>query len=298
MNGKKTPKYLVWWHDSYVTEAKFKNPSKDVTQYLLEGVPGAYVEYILFSTIAQFIQCQKYFHTLENIRPGFYTDIDKNYDVIYNETLHYISSYTDILNSTNDFRMSEFFEDYEIKELLDSNNMKLKDMMFCLQHTRIEDEKRIDLSLDYAFRVLKKAKEEGKFKAMYFLVSGHKNNSSVKNKLKKLYEKLSEEYSIDSLFLVFAEDNKRTNIRFEHYPRIFAKLGGISTYFSETKRVFGSGLLEVFASGIVPITYVDDEARKYFHEYGFEVIPLYDIEDLDSSIVETLNLLENSFLRY
>ena len=64
------------------------------------------------------------------------------------------------------------------------------------------------------------------------------------------FTKLKEEYKTKNLFLIFAEDYyNKTNITFEEYPKIFAKLRGFSTYFSEVEG-FGNNLLEVLASVI------------------------------------------------
>ena len=46
--NKATPKYLLWWHDSHIERKHFTKPSLDVKRYLLEGVPGSFVEFIFY----------------------------------------------------------------------------------------------------------------------------------------------------------------------------------------------------------------------------------------------------------
>ena len=48
LKGNKTPKYILWWHDSHLERKDFLNPPKDVENYILQEVPGPFVEYILF----------------------------------------------------------------------------------------------------------------------------------------------------------------------------------------------------------------------------------------------------------
>ena len=74
-------------------------------------------------------------------------------------------------------------------------------------------------------------RKRGYYKALYFLVSGHSADNTRRN-LIKLNRRLREKYKIKKLFLVFAEDYyNKTDITFEEYPKIFAKLSGIATYF-------------------------------------------------------------------
>jgi hypothetical protein len=129
-------------------------------------------------------------------------------------------------------------------------------------------------------------------KALYFLVSGHRADRS-KFKLIKLHKQLCKEYKIKNFFLVFAEDfDGKTDIKFEEYPVIFAKLGGFSTYFSEIEG-FGNNLLEVMASGLVPIVHTYPVFVKDIAIQGFKMIALSKFEVDKKSIQETLEVLRN-----
>ncbi|HHE36838.1 MAG TPA: hypothetical protein ENL16_03420, partial [Candidatus Woesearchaeota archaeon] len=37
LEGKRTPKYILWWHDSHLERPRFRNPSDEARKYLLEG---------------------------------------------------------------------------------------------------------------------------------------------------------------------------------------------------------------------------------------------------------------------
>lgn len=295
--GLRTPKYLVWWHDSHLERPKFEHPAPDVKRYLLEGVPGMYVEYILFINTLQFTQSQKYFKDLDKIKKGYYEEMHLNHDVIYNTTDTFIESFSDLRSEKDTERVEQFIEDFKIRETLKESNQTLKDALFCLQHTRIVQRKRIDFALKYCFELLKKAKENKSFKSLYFFVSGHKHSTdTTKNKLKRLHKKLSEEYKTTDLFLIFAEDNKKTKIKFEEYPRLFAKLGGFSTYFSEIEG-FGNNLLEVLASGLIPVVYTYPVFVKDIAKYKFKVIAMSEFEIEDKYLNENIEILTNQHKR-
>ena len=83
-SGKKVTKYILWWHDSHLERDRYLNPSRDIRNYLLEGVPGKYVEYIIFINKLQFEQAQQYIKEIDSRNPGTYEKLLKNHVVIYN----------------------------------------------------------------------------------------------------------------------------------------------------------------------------------------------------------------------
>lgn len=292
--GEKTPKYILWWHDSHLEREIFQHAAPDVYQYLLHGVPGSFVEYIIFINNLQFKDAEKYFKDLDKLSPGFFDAIYKCHTIIYNTTDTFIDSYDDIESDLMKDRIEVFFDGFGIRELLKKSGVDLSETMFCLQHTRIVERKRIDFALKFCFELLNKKIKTGKHtRALYFLVSGHKADGT-KNNLKKLHKKLSKEYKINTLFLIFAEDyDKKTNIKFEEYPIIFAKLRGFSTYFSETEG-FGNNLLEVLASGLIPIVYTYPVFVNDIAKYKFKVIALDKFEINEKVINQTLEIIKNN----
>jgi mannosylglucosylglycerate synthase len=291
-SGLKTPKYLLWWHDSHLERPRFNKPAIDVGRYLFEGVPGLYVEYILFINSMQFIDAQKYMLELDKIRPGFFNNINKYHDVIYNTTDTFIESYDDLALEKVDDHIEQFISEFKVRDLLERKGRTLKDVFFCLQHTRIVERKRIDFALKYCFELLKQAKKKKKFNLLYFFVSGHRHSTSTtKRRLKLLYNKLSKEYNTEDVILVF-NDEFKSNIQFEEFPRIFAKLGGFSTYFSEIEG-FGNNLLEVMASGLIPVIYTYPVFLKDIAKYKFKCIALDKFEIQHKDINKTLDIVTN-----
>lgn len=130
---------------------------------------------------------------------------------------------------------------------------------------------------------------------MYFFISGHTGQKSrqTRSALKRLNNKLAKKYGIDTFFLVFAEDYPNTKITFEEYPKIFAKLGGITTYFSEIEG-FGNNLLEVLASGLVPIVYTYPVFKQDIAKFKFKVIALDKFEIDNESIKKTIDIIKNT----
>jgi len=90
---------------------------------------------------------------------------------------------------------------------------------------------------------------------------------------------------------VFAEDfDGKTDIKFEEYPIIFAKLRGFATYFSEIEG-FGNNLLEVLASGLIPVVYTYPVFVNDIAKQKFKVIALDKFEIEQEAINKTINIL-------
>ena len=110
---RKTPKYILWWHDSHLERAHFKNPSADVKCYLLEGVPGRFVEHMIFINRLQFSDAKNYFLKIDKRYPGFYNDISFNNCVANNTTDVFVKSFQDIGNSENNVKTKDFMKDFD-----------------------------------------------------------------------------------------------------------------------------------------------------------------------------------------
>jgi len=291
---RKTPKYILWWHDSHLERKMFSNPSSDVEEYLLEGVPGCSAEYIIFINKLQFKTAKDYFLKLDKRKKGYYEKIAMNNNVVHNTSGIYLGSFKELESSKFNNKLKQFIQDFKIKELFNEKDLKLNEALFCLQHTRIVKRKRIDFALKYCYKLLDELKKDQKYKALYFLVSGQSGGlDGNKKKLIKLNKKLAKKYKRPNFFLVFAEDyENKTHILFEEYPKIFAKLKGFSTYFSEVEG-FGNNLLEVLASGLIPVIYKYPVFKSDVENYHFQVVALDKFEVDEKSIDETIEVLEN-----
>ena len=294
--GKKTPKYILWWHDSHLERKDFLSPAREVENYLLQGVPGHFVEYVIFINSLQFKDAKKYFKKLDERNPGFYKNVRLNHDVVFNTTETFIDSFKDLESGTFDNRVEEFMNDFKVKEFLKKKKVSLGNVLFCLQHTRMVPRKRIDFALKYIYELLKELKKKGYYRAIYFLVSGH-DVANTKKSLIKLNRQLKKEYGLDKVFLVFAEDYyDKTEITFEEYPKIFAKLGGISTYFSDVEG-FGNNLLEVLASGLIPAVYIYPVYKKDIAKYKFKIIDFAEFKVDEDKIADTISVIRNKTKR-
>lgn len=288
--GEKTPKYILWWHDSHLERESFVNPAKDVKKYILQGVPGGFVDYILFISSLQFGIAKGFFKELNKIHPGFYNRMKKNHCTVFNTGEAFIERFSD-LNSNGIKRLkNKFIKDFKITSLLEKNDLQLTDLLFVLQPTRIVQRKRIDFALEYCYELLKELKEKNVSKALYFLISGH-SADKTKEKLVILNEKLRKKYGIKNFFLVFAEDVK-TNLGFLEYPRVFANLKGIATYFSDVEG-FGNNLLEVLGSGLVPIVYTYPVFKKDIERFNFKLIKFNKFELDKKKIKKSVDLIRN-----
>ncbi len=288
--AEKTPKYILWWHDSHLERESFDNPAKDVKEYVFQGVPGSFVEYILFISSLQFGIAKNFFKELDKIHPGFYKRMKKNHCTVFNTSEAFIEKISDLNSGEVNGLADKFLKDFDINSLLKKNNFQLSNLLFVLQPTRLVQRKRIDFALKYCYELLKNLKEKNIRKAIYFLVSGH-SADNTKEKLKLLNKELGEKYGIKDFFLVFAEDVK-TDLRFLEYPRIFAKLGGIATYFSDVEG-FGNNLLEVLSSGLVPVVYTYSVFKKDIDKFNFKLIKFKKFELDKKNIKKSVNLIGN-----
>ncbi len=294
--GKKTPKYILWWHDSHLERKSFQNPANDIEQYLLEGVPGKYVEYIIFINSLQIERAKKYFTRLDKIKPDFSKQISLNKNVVYNTTDTFIKSFNDLKSRDFNGKVKQFIKDFKVKELLKKHRLRFPEVLFCLQHTRILDRKRIDFALRYCYELIYKLKRKKDVRAIYFLVSGQRDSVErrIKRKLMKLNQRLSKTYPECRVFLVFAEDYfDKTTLVFEDYPKVFAKLKGFSTFFSEVEG-FGNNLLEVLASGLIPVIYKYPVFKKDIEKYRLNMVTLDKYEIDEQALSKTIEVVTNT----
>ena len=295
---KKTPKYILWWHDSHLERKRYQNPLPSVEKYLIEGVPGIYVDYFIFINGLQFKEANNYFLELNEINPGFYKKSLKNHTRIYNTATTPINKLEDLEINGKTKRVKTFLKDYKIKNFISENKLKLNEIQFCLQHTRIVPRKKIDFALKYSYKLFSQLQKEKKKKTFIFIISGTSGDEkgNYKKQLIKLNKKLSQEYKTNNFKLIFAEKKKKTNISFEEFPLIVAQLGGISTYFSEVEG-FGNNLLEVLAAGLIPIIYTYPVFIKDIKKFKFKTINLEEFKITKEKIKETIKIIDNEKLR-
>jgi len=296
---KKVPKHIIWWHDSHLERERFKEPAPDIKRLLLEGVPGRYVDYIVFINSNQFKRAENYFMELNELREGYYERMLNNYGVIYNTTKTFIESFED-LEKEDDERNSKivkFLECFGISDFMEEKSLDVNDVLFVLQHTRIVGRKRIDFALKYCYALQKKLKEEGVKKALVLFVSGRSGDEllNYKRHLLKVDEDLKRKYPDNEVFFIFAE-NFKTSFKFGDFPLIFSWLKGMATYFSEVEG-FGNNLLEVLAAGLIPVVYTYEVFVTDIYKKKFSLISVNDFKVTDDTLEKNVDLIKNNVKR-
>ena len=294
--GLFAPRYILWWHDSHLERDSFSEPSQDIKKYLIEGLPGPNVDYILFINSLQWDNAKDFFREVDKKYPGFYERIERNHDFVFNTTNTFIRSFQDLENHKFGKLVHSFFRDYDIYDLLGKKGFFVEDVLFCLQPTRIVHRKRIDFALKFCYSLLRRIKEKGQYKAIYFLISGY-DPIGMKDELIELDKKLKKKFKEENVFLIFAEDYVgMTNLNFLDYPKVFAQLNGIATYFSDVEG-FGNNLLEVLASGLPPVIYEYPVYKKDISKSKLKLIS-FDKFKIDNKRLErVVSLLKNKTMR-
>lgn len=262
--GLKTPKYLLWWHDSHFERKRFENPNPVIKSFL-RYLPGPHVDGIVFINTVQ-PQIGKTY--LEEMRIGSVDQyLRENTCVIPNtcdvpwkwsekkEQGELVTPPLDPYNKT-------FYKDIGLIEQIEAKGFKEEELVILLQHTRVVERKRIDIAIDFAIELEKKFRQQDKKRCIVLLVSGHSGDEhdTCRSDLEKHHAKRCEEdeYSSRNTLLLFGESHILSNrevivnkkyYAFSDIPAIVAHSGGMGTYFSEVEG-FGNNLLEMMAFGL------------------------------------------------
>lgn len=294
--GKKAPYHIVWWHDSHLEREVFLKPSKIMKNYLIEGICGPNVDYIFFINGGQYKTALKYFREVDRKYSGFLSKVEKNHLIVYNTSELFIRRFSDLEKGGVGKRCLEFICDFNVVGSLKSRGLNFSETLFCLQGTRMVDRKRIDFALRYLYKLLQESRSRGMYDSIYFLISGH-DVDGCRKKLEKLNRELAKKYKEDKFVLVFAEDYyNKTKLDFSDYPQIFARLGGVGTYFSELEG-FGNNLLEYVASGLPCLVYEYPVFKSDIKNFGFDLISLNKFVVTKESIDSIAWILKDRKLR-
>ncbi|MCF7799306.1 glycosyltransferase [Candidatus Woesearchaeota archaeon] len=294
LSGNKTPKYILWWHDSHLERPTFLFPAQEIERYVLKGIPGPYIEHIVFINSLQLRIAEPYFLKLDRKKPGFYEKMLRSNNVIYNTTDMVIKNHTDLKQEKFQEKVTTFFNAFKVHKKLLALQSSVDETLFILQHTRMVGRKRIDFALRFAFALYKQAQQTDslkKYKTIYFLISGN-DADNQQEKLLALHKELSKNYETNNVLLVFAQD-QNTTLRFEDYPLIFAQLNGIATYFSEIEG-FGNNFLEIMASGLIPIIYEYPVYVSDIEKFGFQLISIPEFLLTSELLDQTMTLLADT----
>ncbi|NJK85116.1 MAG: hypothetical protein HC906_03260 [Bacteroidales bacterium] len=210
-NGIVWPKIMVWWHDSYFERQRFSNPNTVIQKYL-KYLPGTYIDGMAFINSEQPELARKLFGKLKknNIEEFFKyralvvpntSSIDWNW-----KSREWDKD--DIVFPKQDNYNSSFLKDIGIQDILNERGFDLCDTVFLLQHTRIVPRKKIELAVDFAFRLEKKFSENNQRKYIVMLISGHSGDEQVKYKefLIDYYANLLADNPLSNVLLIFGEN--------------------------------------------------------------------------------------------
>jgi len=282
--GRRWPKYVVWWHDSFYERDIFSDPNEVVAKYL-RHLPGPNADGIVFINSLQVALGRKYFQELIGDRAP--NDLLKKRTSVIPNTFDIEWDWKSadwhgkkLVAPPQDSFNRTFFKDIGMDAELAARRIPLSDCILLLQHTRVVARKRIDKAIDFAFLLEKKFRANGAAKCMTIVVSGASGDeqSAHKEYLIEHHRKMSEANPDSTVLLFFAENcvlsGKDVMVDKKFYsffdiPSIIAAHGGMGLYFSEIEG-FGNNLLEM-VGGALPVVINKYETYKTdVEKYGFK----------------------------
>ncbi len=300
------PKVMVWWHDSYFERAQFSNPNPVIKKYL-KYLPGTEIDGIAFINRSQPELAKKLFHSLKVSRVDKFFDertivvpntssIDWDWESLPWEKAQLNAPGWDNYNDT-------FLRDTRLDCELENRGFTLDDTVILLQHTRVVPRKKIEVAIDFAFRLEQRYKEDNKRKCIALLISGHSGDEQVayKQYLQNYYDELAGQNPDSNVIMIFGEhrilshrdiivDKKYYN--FYEVPAIVASLGGLGTYFSEVEG-FGNNLLEMVSFGLPVVINKYDVYKSDIEELGFTFPSIENCELTDELVDEGYKILND-----
>ncbi len=304
------PKIMVWWHDSFFERVQFNNPNPVIKKYL-KYLPGIEIDGIAFVNKSQpaiarklfsqlnYSQIDRFFENRVIVVPNT-SSIDWEWEELPWNDDHLIAPPLDNYNDT-------FLRDIGLLSEIEKRGFALDGTIILLQHTRIVPRKKIEIAIDFAFKLEKRFKKKGKRKCIVLLISGHSGDEQVEYKkfLSDYYEKKLSENSKSDVIMIFGEsrilshrdiivDKKYYN--FYEIPAIIASLGGLGTYFSEIEG-FGNNLLEMVSFGLPVVINKYEVFRSDIEGLGFKFPTIENCQLTDDVVNKAYEILTNYKVR-
>lgn len=289
--GYALPKYLLWWHDSHYERERFSRPN-EVIQKFLRYIPGPNVDGIVFINSTQAALAKQYFEDVQKM---------KNAELYFQRKTCTIPNTCSIpwdfeekvkkhrpLVPPQDQYNRTFLRDIGLTDRVEALGCSLNDAVILLQHTRVVQRKRIDIAIDFIFKLAERYfsefKDQCENKVFILLVSGHSGDEHDSHRawLEKYFEERQAEHPdyARRVMLIFAEHLvfpgrevvvDRKYYAFEEVPGVVAALGGMGTYFSEVEG-YGNNLLEMISYGLPVIINRYDIYTSDIEELGFDLV--------------------------
>ena len=292
------PKQLVWWHDSYMEREAFKNPNPVIKKYM-KYLPGTYVDGIAFINQAQVQMAREVFQKFNSRRlQAFFehrASIIPNTKHIHWDWRTRDWSENDLVYPPQSNYNDTFLDDIGLTKAIRKEGFTFDDTVILLQHTRVVPRKKIEVALDFAYRLEEKFKSKGEDKCIALLVSGHSGDEQVayKKYLWEYYHKKKIKNPDSHVILIFGEGTilshrdiivDRKYYKFAEIPEIIAAHNGLATYFSEVEG-YGNNLLEAIASGLPAVINKYEVFKTDIEHLGFH-LPAVENCQLNDAIVE------------
>lgn len=275
------PKVLVWWHDSYFERDSFNKPN-DVVKKYLKYLPGVDIDGIVFINKQQPQYAKKHY---QNLNASISANQFEQRTIVIPNTCDITWDWkgqdwesAQLIYPKQDPYNDSFFHDIGLLKQIAKRNFSLSDTVVLLQHTRIVARKRIELAIDFAFKLERKFK--GK-KCIALLISGPSGDEQVnyKNFLKTYIDQKHQKFPKANVVLVFGESRiishkdiivDRKFYAFKDVPSIVAAHGGLGTYFSEQEG-YGNNLLEMLSSGLLVVLNKYEIYKQDIEPLGFDL---------------------------
>jgi hypothetical protein len=305
-NGYIWPKVMVWWHDSFFERKIFSNPNSVIKKYL-KYLPGTYVDGIAFINHQQVDLAKRLFREYNA----------EKLDLFFSDRTTIVPNTSDIpwdwaksdwegdepvhppLDNYNDY----FMVNVGLEEAIEKRGFSMDETAILLQHTRVVPRKRIEVAIEFAFRLEKKYRRENIRKCIAILVSGHSGDEQVEYKkfLEDYFNTRESENPDANVVLIFGEDiilSHRDIIvdkkyyKFTEIPSIVAAYGGIGTYFSEVEG-YGNNLLEMISNGLPVVINKYDVYKEEIEPLGFDLPSIEKLEVTDEVIDKAFKILQD-----
>ncbi len=301
------PKVMVWWHDSFFERDRFSNPNHVIQKYL-KYLPGTYLDGIAFINHRQVDLAKRLFkeYNAEKLDLFFKdrTAVVPNTSNIPWDWKSQSWDNDEIVKPPQDNYNDSFMVDVGLEDEIEKRGFEIEETAILLQHTRIVPRKKIEVAIDFAFRLEKKYRAQRIKKCVVLLVSGHSGDEQVEVEYKKFlreYFKEKEDGSPDAnVILIFGENiilSHRDIIvdkkyyKFAEIPSIISAYGGIGTYFSEVEG-YGNNLLEMISFGLPVVINKYDIYKEEIEDLGFDLPSIENLELTDELVDEAYEILQ------
>ena len=301
------PKVMVWWHDSYFEREKFSNPNHVIQKYL-KYLPGTEIDGLAFINKSQPELGKKLFRSLKYPAVGRFFEkraiVVPNTSSIDWDWKSYPWKKAQLNAPPLDSYNETFFRDVGLVCEIEQRGFTMEDTTVLLQHTRVVPRKKIEVAIDFAFRLEKRFRKAGIRKCVALLISGHSGDEQVEYKkfLTENFDAQLKKNGKANVVLIFGEhrilshrdiivDKKYYN--FYEVPAIVASMGGIGTYFSEIEG-FGNNLLEMASFGLPVMINKYDVFKSDIEYLGFD-FPAIENNIMTDELVEKAFTILNDY---